>query len=77
MEDAVLVGGIVVVAIMLTSFFWVSYGAHKADQMRSDHALHVERIHESYRMQREMYGSIPVEKLLGREASYSWEGDDS
>ena len=75
MSDWVLVGIIVLVAICVTSTFWVLYGAQKADQMRVAHAIHIDRVHEQYRMQREMYGSIPIEKLIGREASYSWEGE--
>jgi len=76
MSDWVLVAGIVVVAMCATSLFWILYGSQKADQMRVDHAVHIDRVHEQYRMQREMYGSIPIEKLLGHEATYAWESDD-
>ena len=52
---------------VITSIFWISYGAYKADEMRQQHTMHVERVHESYTMQRQTYGAVPVEKLIGRE----------
>ena len=52
-----------------TSIFWISYGSHKADQLRSDHADHIAQVHEGYAIQRTVYGSVPITKLVGREDS--------
>ena len=54
-------------AVAVTSLFWIMYGAMRADDMRLRHADEIEQVHRSYTMQSRTYGSVPVEKLIGRE----------
>lgn len=69
MSDWVLVTIIVVFAILVTSFLWVGYGAQRFWDLKRQHAREVEAIHKSYTMQAKVYGSVPMEHLIGREDS--------
>lgn len=68
MNDWVLVGLLVGFAVTATSFLWIGYGATKFWELKRQHAREVEQIHKSYTMQSRTYGSVPIEKLIGRES---------
>lgn len=67
MSDVVLVTILMVLVVIGTSIFWIIYGTHRVTDLRLEHAKHIERIHSDYDMQRRIYGSVPIEKLVGYE----------
>jgi hypothetical protein len=74
MSDWVLVAALVGFAVVVTSFLWIGYGAQRFWDLKRRHAREVEEIHKSYTMQVRTYGSVPVEKLIGREDSATSSG---